>query len=193
MDIKNSALVFAILHIKQERCFRVKGVWKMSSKKMTKCLFAVYLAALTWVILFKLQISFRHLPHIRNINLIPFCASVITNGTIDFDEIIGNFLVFVPFGIFVGTLSEEKSFLLKTIPAFLTSLVFETLQFIFAIGASDITDVLMNTAGGIAGLCLAAVLSKIWKDQTRKMVNILCLAGAIFLFSFILLILLVNL
>ena len=35
------------------------------------------------------------------------------------------------------------------------SLIYEVLQYIFAIGRSDITDVIMNTAGGIVVLVCA--------------------------------------
>lgn len=165
----------------------------MESKKITKCLLAVYLLALAWMILFKAQLSVAGLPHFRSVNLIPFGASVVTNGTIDFDEIISNLLAFVPFGIFNGMLLEGKSFLKKIIPIFLTSLTFEVLQFIFAIGASDITDLLMNTAGGAVGIALVFGMAKILKSRTTKVLNILCLAGGVLLFLLIGLILIVNL
>lgn len=52
----------------------------MKSKKFTMGLLIFYLIVLTWIIIFKLQFSFENLPHIRNINLIPFGESVIING-----------------------------------------------------------------------------------------------------------------
>ena len=54
----------------------------MQSKKLTKGLFIVYLLALTWIIIFKLQLSFKDLDHLRGVNLIPFRGYVIVNGTI---------------------------------------------------------------------------------------------------------------
>lgn len=149
----------------------------MGSKKITKCLLAVYIIALIFIILFKMQLPFQSMPHIRNINLIPFGASVIINGSIDFDEIITNFIAFIPFGIFTGMLSEKKSVLAKTAPAFLTSLLLETAQFVFAIGASDITDLLMNTLGGMAGTGCYMVLSKIFGNKTNKILNMICMLG----------------
>ena len=56
----------------------------MNSKKLSIGLFSFYFFALTWIILFKFSFSPRELPHLRNINLIPFAESVIVNGTIDF-------------------------------------------------------------------------------------------------------------
>lgn len=165
----------------------------MDSKKITKGLFLFYLAGLTWIILFKMQISLNSLPEIRNINLIPFGQPVIVNGIIDIDEMLGNLLAFVPFGIFTGMLLEKETFLVKTAPIFLTSLAFEVVQYIFAIGASDITDLLMNTTGGMIGTGLFAGLSKLFKTKTVQIFNSICLAAAVFMSFFIGIILIVNL
>ncbi|HHW69774.1 MAG TPA: VanZ family protein [Clostridiales bacterium] len=80
---------------------------------------------------------------IRKVNLIPFSESVIINDKIDYTEIYLNVLVFVPFGIYISILKPDWSFIRKVIPIAETSLLFETLQYIFAIGAADITDFLM--------------------------------------------------
>ncbi len=165
----------------------------MESKKITKVLFLFYLAGLTWIILFKMQFSWQELPAIRNINFVPFGQPAMTNGTTDFDEVIGNLLAFVPFGIFTGMLLEKRLFLIKVVPVFLTSLAFETAQYIFSIGASDITDLLMNTAGGIIGVVLFIILSKLFKDKTAKIFNTICLTGAVFMSVFVGIILIVNL
>ena len=107
----------------------------------------VYLLILSWIILFKLQFSFSALDHIRQINLLPFGGSVIANGKIDFDEIINNVIVFIPVGAYFSLLFKNKS-VLKAIGSVLgISFVYEIIQFIFAIGASDITDLISNTLG----------------------------------------------
>lgn len=143
----------------------------MESKKITRCLLAVYLLALSWIIIFKMEFSFDNLPHIRNINLIPFGDSAITNGTVDVSEIINNLLAFIPFGIFTGMLLDEKSFIKKVLPVFFVSLAFETVQFIFAVGASDITDLLMNTTGGIIGTaCFIFYLKYLKIEQIRFLI-----------------------
>lgn len=53
------------------------------------------------------------------------------------------------------------------------TLVFEIIQFIFAIVRADITDVLSNTFGGIIGIGIYALLSKVLKGTTNKVVNLL--------------------
>lgn len=151
----------------------------MKSRKFTLGLFVFYLAALTWIILLKLQFSFSGLPHIRNVNLVPFGASVIIDGKIDFDEIIQNVLAFIPFGVLVHALWEKKSFFNKILPIVLTSVVFEVLQFVFFIGASDITDVITNSFGGIIGIVIACGIAKIFKNSWKAVINILSLIGAI--------------
>ena len=52
----------------------------MQSKKITKGLLIVYLLALTWIIIFKLQFSFKDIDHLRSVNLIPFRGSVIVKS-----------------------------------------------------------------------------------------------------------------
>lgn len=165
----------------------------MKSKKLTKALFIIYLVALVWLILFKMELSFSDLPELRNINLIPFADSAVVNGTIDISEIVDNLLAFIPFGVFTGMLLEGKSLVKRIAPIFLTSFAFEAIQFIFAIGASDITDLVMNTVGGIIGIGIFAICSKIFKDSTHKILNIICLIGTIFFIVLIGVLILANL
>ena len=165
----------------------------MASKKITLSLLIVYLLVLTWIIVFKLQFSFSGLPAIRNINLIPFGESVIVNGKISFTEIIQNVLAFIPFGILISVLRDKEKFIKKIIPIVLTSLLFEVLQFIFGIGASDITDVINNSLGGIIGIAIAFGISKIFKNSWKKIINIVSIIFAVILVLFILILVLANL
>lgn len=165
----------------------------MKSKKFTLGLLICYLAALTWIIIFKFQFSISGLPRFRNINLIPFAASVIVNGTIDFSEIIQNLLVFVPYGLFLHVLWEEKPILRQFLPILCTSLLFETVQFIFAIGATDITDIITNSAGGFLGIVFAIGLSKISNRHWIKIINLVSLTGAVLLIVLMVILSLANL
>ena len=164
----------------------------MKSKKVTRGLLIFYLIALTWVIIFKLQFPIENLPHIRNINLIPFTESVIINGKIDISELFLNTLAFVPFGLFIHILREQKSIPKQFIPIICTSLLYETTQFAFSIGATDITDLILNSLGGITGIIIAIALSKIARKNWIKTINIISLIGAATLTLFITIILLAN-
>lgn len=164
----------------------------MKSKNLTRVLFVVYLLGLTWIILFKMAFSPADLPHIRGINLIPFAESVIVNGSLDLGEIIDNVIAFIPFGVFAGALIGKRSFLKKIAPVFLISLLFETLQYVLAIGASDITDLLANTLGGGAGIGFWLVLEKTAKNNARKIVNLISLLGAVCILLLLMLTFLAN-
>ncbi|EGT5164412.1 glycopeptide resistance protein VanZ1 [Clostridioides difficile] len=169
----------------------------MKSRKhnITKGLFIVYIIILTWIILFKLQFDISSLEtmNLRSINLIPFAGSLIINNRVDISEIILNVAIFVPFGIYVCMLKEEWSFIKKVIPIFITSLVFETLQYIFALGASDITDLIGNTLGGIIGIAVFMLLSKKFKNNTIKIINVLALIVTIIVVLFLGLVIFANL
>lgn len=141
-------------------------------KNVTIGLFAIYILFLVWLILFKFQTHFRELEHIRNINLIPFSASMIVNGKINLREIIYNVFVFIPMGIYINLFKPKWSFIQKATLCLGISLLFEILQFVLAIGASDITDIIGNTLGGIIGIGIYGLLKKIFKDKVVPLVNV---------------------
>ena len=167
----------------------------MKSKASNSCtmgLFTIYLFILIWIILFKLTLDFSQLDYLRSINLIPLSNSTITNGRIDVKEIIYNVLVFIPVGIYITMLKPEWALGKKIIPCFLISLSFEVLQFILAIGASDITDLMGNTLGGIIGIGIFYILKKIFKTQTVKFLNILALISTIIIVILLTLLIVIN-
>lgn len=148
----------------------------MKRNTLTVVLFIIYVLALTWIVLFKLQLSFEDIDRIREINLIPFQGSVIVNSALNFGEIIANILVFIPLGIFLCILKSEWSLVKKVLPIIGLTLAFELIQFIFAIGRSDITDILGNTLGGIIGIGIYALLFRVFKNRAITVINILALA-----------------
>lgn len=152
-------------------------------QNVTKALFIIYLIVLTWIILFKMQIHITEIfqARYRNVNLVPFQGSLATNKMTAFKEIIMNVIIFVPYGVYISMLKENWNILKKTAPIFLTSLAYELLQYILSIGASDITDLIGNTLGGISGVVLFWLLSKVLKDNTIKVINILALIGTVFM------------
>jgi glycopeptide antibiotics resistance protein len=142
-------------------------------KKISYCVFIVYLLLLIWLVLFKFSLNVSELPHIRHINMIPFSESLIINGKLDISEIVYNVLVFVPLGVYTAIFKAKSGFVIKAMPAFFISITFELIQYIFSIGATDITDVIDNTAGGIAGILLYMILKKIFTEKSISIVNII--------------------
>lgn len=155
---------------------------------LTLVLFAVYLLALAWLILFKLQFSIPVVEEGHVFNLIPLRGSFDSDGVIRFSEIRNNILAFIPFGIYIYMLKGNWSFAKKVLAALVLTMAFEVAQFAFAIGRADITDVLSNTLGGIIGIGLYALLFKLMKGKTNKILNVL--AAVITLLAIVLVILL---
>ena len=150
----------------------------MQSNKLTKIIFGFYFLALVWIILFKMQIPFSRMGHIRSVNLIPFAGSVEVNGRIYIQEIVYNVLIFIPFGVFSCMLVPSKPWLQQIAPSFFTSLALEILQFVLAVGASDITDLLGNTAGGMIGAGIFYIFMRICKERAVLVLNVIALTGA---------------
>lgn len=161
-------------------------------KTMSAIVCGVYIYLLIWLILFKFNINFADLDHMKNINLIPFQESLIVNGRIDLKEIIYNILVFVPLGVYVSMFKSNWPFGKKIIPALCLSIIFEMTQYILAIGASDITDIIGNTLGGIAGIACYILLEKIFKNKCITIINTLGLAVEILAVVMLAVLLLAN-
>lgn len=157
----------------------------MDNKKnriFTSVLLAVYGVILIWIVLLKAS-SFADLGYLacpRSINLIPFHYDSEVNSHLR--EIILNVLVFIPLGFLSGMLGVRvwKSLLI----GFSASFAFEALQYAFAIGAADVTDLLTNTAGALLGACAYLVLHSVFRNTVRlhRVLNILfCIGTALFL------------
>ncbi|WP_245993158.1 VanZ family protein [Xylanimonas allomyrinae] len=118
-------------------------------------LFAIYLALLVWTVLWKLDVPWTGTTQ-RTVKLVPFVASGGHGASQPF-EVAMNLLLFVPAGLYLGLLAPAWRWW-KVIGAVAgASLGLETAQFVLAVGSSDVTDVVANTAGGLAGLCLLAL------------------------------------
>ncbi|MCL5459502.1 VanZ family protein [Loigolactobacillus coryniformis] len=144
---------------------------KLNSKQLTQVLFVIYLLALVWIIIFKLNLSLIPIGSQRSINLIPFAATALINGHIDWAEPLLNVLVFVPLGLYVANLFKPLSVKIRLIVA--VSVLCEVTQYVFGIGATDITDVITNTVGGMIGiLSYQSVKMGVQNsDKIQKVVN----------------------
>jgi glycopeptide antibiotics resistance protein len=118
-------------------------------KAPARILLAVYSVILAWLILFKFSVHIASVLHydMRSLNFVPFSNSSGSRG-----EEVDNVLVFVPLGLLLSVNFKGLKFWSKLLVVLGTSISAETIQFIFAIGATDITDVITNTLGGLVGL-----------------------------------------
>lgn len=152
-----------------------------SSNRLTTWLFIIYLALLCWVLLFKLGVRFSYMDS-REVNFIPFRES----GNL---ENILNILIFIPAGIYAGTLFNRWNIRNNVLFVFLLSLFIEGIQYILAVGAFDITDVITNAIGGIAGLLLYLGIKRAFSDtvKAQRLINIIAVIGTILLVSLLVL------
>ena len=149
------------------------------TNQLTNVLFIIYLIALFWIIVFKFNLPFSNIGNMRSLNLIPFSEPLILNNKVSYNELIKNVLIFVHLVIYVFILYKKWTSIKKIFLFFLISLICEVLQYILAIGASDITDIINNTLGGIIGLIIYKVIEKIFNNSAKaqKFINIIAQIG----------------
>ena len=126
----------------------------------------------------------------RSINLIPF--NDLFNGIVNRLDLIGNIILFFPFGILYN-IKRKKSYLNNFIVFLISSFSFEILQYILRIGASDITDIILNVLGGLLGVVFYNIFTKILKKETAdKIIIVLTTILMIIVISILLLLKLYN-
>jgi len=148
-------------------------------KTLSKVFFALYILTLLWLVLFKLSFDITGIllhHQSQSVNIIPF--GDIASGSIR--ELIDNVIVFIPLGLMLGMFWQRINLWRKLAYIALFSTTIETLQFVLAIGATDITDVIANTAGGFIGLAAY--------DAAAKRMNNKALNGCIVIGGMVLLV-----
>lgn len=115
------------------------------------------------------------------VNLIPFKEILrhSLNSKEFFNNVIGNIIIFIPFGYFISSYVKAKSLGPISIITVITSLCIEMVQ--LKIGRSfDIDDIILNTVGSILGFLLFIGLSAIKKHlpglfQNDFLYNLICI------------------
>ncbi len=131
-------------------------------------LFAVYLVLLIWLAVFKLHAPFIGRDDMREIKLIPF-APIDGFGLNSPLELMGNVAVFIPFGIYLRMLVSGRPWVM--VPAIAgASFAVEVAQYVLAVGASDVSDLILNTAGGVAGIAIAGALQRRFQARAATVV-----------------------
>jgi glycopeptide antibiotics resistance protein len=152
-------------------------------KRLSRLLLALYLLTLLWLILFKLSYDIPSvLAHYqtRSLNWIPFGSL----GQTGLSETVSNVVVFIPFGLLMRLNFKNASLWRLLTAVFVFSVAVETLQFIFAIGTTDATDVVTNTLGGLAGVALYRLVNRVVKAEILDRVLVavgMTLLGALIL------------
>ena len=155
-------------------------------KMLSRGLLVLYLVILIWLVLFKFKfnissvLDYQH----RSLNLIPFAAPSIVDGKTNIREIIYNGVFFIPLGLLLSVNFRKTRLLSRLSFIFAFSLTAELIQYIFAIGATDITDLIMNTLGGFLGLKLYDLGDR-YINNNKKLDKVIIYIGLLLLVLFV--------
>lgn len=160
----------------------------------------LYLILLFGIIIFKTLdspmdlITGNYIPY-RKINLDPYIWDIYMSDSLNIINIIGNVILFIPLTILYRTFGNKNSnrFFKSIFISFILSVFFETFQFVFEIGITDVNDIILNTLGGIIGTIVYSLTSFLLsKDSIKELISIFGGVIGFILISLFLLITIVN-
>ncbi len=152
--------------------------------KHVKIIFYIYIAIVIKVIIFKYP--FRNLVGIINTwnRGVVRCGFETANFTLfktirmyidysymlnSFENLVGNIVVFVPFGFLFPHIKENgKKFLVLFFNAFVFILGIEVFQMFSAFGAFDVDDILLNCLGAILGWSFYIIWESILRSKEKR-------------------------
>ena len=119
--------------------------------RLLRTLFAIYLILLVWVVIWKLEVPWIGEAALlaRPIKLVPFLPSGDAGASTPL-ELLANLLLFLPFGFYLGVLTRWRWWQVALVLAG-ASLLLEITQHALSTGSFDITDLIVNSAGGLVG------------------------------------------
>ena len=152
--------------------------------------FIFYAVFVIWNILFKyvspLELFSTERHFMRSYNLIPY-FDLIVKGHVNALDLYGNILLFIPFGVYLSYHEENRNMFRSVLIILFVSIGFELIQFVFGIGATDVTDVINNTLGGVIGMGCCVLLTKLLKKKSRvRLLLTVCSTTAMIFVSVIL-------
>ena len=127
----------------------------------------IYLILLGWLILWKFEIPWVGSGALRSIKLIPFVASGHAAASSS-GEVLANVAFFVPFGFLLGLRAPSWRWWHILLAGAVISAFFEALQYVLAIGATDVTDVITNSAGAGIGFAIILTLHRLFGQRSQK-------------------------
>ena len=143
-----------------------------SQRRLLWALFVVYLVLLTWVVLWKTAVPYvgeaAFLPH--PFKLVPFVSDG-EAGASEPGEVLANVFLFVPFGVYVGLIAPRWRWWQALAVFLAASLFLELAEHFLSLGSFDITDVIANAAGGLAGLGVLALARRRLGERTAEVVT----------------------
>ncbi|MDY2987953.1 MAG: VanZ family protein [Peptoniphilus sp.] len=146
----------------------------MSKDRIWRSIFNIGILLYVLVLLIILFRGFNQRMDERAYSIIPFKTiynymSAIDKRTIRFvvDNIIGNIVLFVPFGMYLESFRYESKLIGKVYIILISSCIVESIQVIFKVGIFDIDDILLNTIGGTIGIVVYKCLFKLFNNHEK--------------------------
>jgi glycopeptide antibiotics resistance protein len=91
------------------------------------------------------------------------------NRDIIITNLLGNVVAFMPMGFLLPLVSKKYSGFFKTVLLSAgLSLMIEALQYVLAVGATDIDDLFLNTLGGMLGYLIFLVCRKVYLGHLQS-------------------------
>lgn len=142
---------------------------KKNVKRLSVILFIIYLF-LVWVFfidrgliihkLFGVYWSFIRPLRFHTTNFIPSVSAMLNEGKA---VLLLNLTAFIPMGFFICCFTRGNNKYKNISFVVLIPIVIEILQYIFATGALDINDIILNTVSGLIGVLIFAIIKKLIK------------------------------
>jgi len=126
-------------------------------KKTIKIFFIFYIIILSYLLFFR-GVNYNETTYITY-NLIPFATikryiyMLQTGNALHFIiNVVGNVIVFIPFGLFIPRLFVKSNKLLYMfIISLIIPIIIESIQFLLGVGILDIDDLILNSIGIMIG------------------------------------------
>ena len=153
----------------------------VSMRRLTWLALGVYTAVMLALTMLKAFYRIGHLwdPAVhrhRELRWVPFDDLVHADGWFaPLFDYLGNIAFFVPFGVLVFMLLADVR--RTVLVGLLTSVTIEVSQYVFALGYSDVDDLLMNTLGAFLGALVARLCGPRWQPVW---IGLALTAGAVF-------------
>ncbi|AJA46963.1 VanZ family protein [Clostridium pasteurianum DSM 525 = ATCC 6013] len=147
----------------------------MNKRERIKTVF-LYGVSICYILLLIKILLLSRISHsqFRSINLIPFhsimeyiSGSSRNIKTFAFGNVVGNIVIFIPFGIYLPLFKNDKRVIANLLFILIVSLSVEIIQGILGIGASDIDDIILNCLGGLIGILGYKFLLLILQDEKK--------------------------
>jgi len=147
-------------------------------KKTLNVLFYIMLALYVFMMIdlfFRYNVMFDATRDVsRSLNLVPFktiweyaSGSNHLRASFAVSNILGNIVVFIPFGLFMQAIRKRKTFWAGMLIILISTVVIEVVQYAFGLGATDIDDVILNTVGGVVGMLVYRLFRIACKNEGR--------------------------